>query len=143
MWGYSCKHGTVCNLGSQESRWEIKNEKMKILGRILQQDLTSLYTLNVTATYLRNRRIHILQPWPLNSPIGHTIENPWAILKRKVMNRKPNNGRELISITYEEFSDIDSELVKRICFSIPGILQQVHQSSGKCSDYSLCCVICA
>ena len=77
----------------------------------------------------------MLDPWPPSSPDLNPIENLWAILKAKVIKKGSTTIEELKRHTFEEFEGISSEVIKKLCLSMPTRIQQVLRSRGKITSY--------
>ncbi len=76
------------------SRWRL------FQGRpcVFQQDNAKPHTTAITATWLRSRRVRMLN-WPACSPDLSPIENIWRIIKRKIRQRWPRTLQQLKPIS--------------------------------------------
>ncbi len=57
---------------------------------IFQQDLAPAHPAKSTRSWLNDHGVGVLD-WPANSPDLNPIENIWAIVKRKMRNKRPKN----------------------------------------------------
>lgn len=65
---------------------------------IFQQDNDPKHTAKKNKKYLHNKSVKILT-WPSQSPDLNPIENLWAILDKRLKDRKPQNEEELFETT--------------------------------------------
>ncbi|KAI4894106.1 hypothetical protein NFI96_020168, partial [Prochilodus magdalenae] len=61
---------------------------------IFQQDLAPAHAAKSTKDWFTKKQLEVLA-WPANSPDLNVIENLWAIVKRKIRDRKPTTQDQL------------------------------------------------
>uniref|UniRef100_A0A3B1JZ19 Tc1-like transposase DDE domain-containing protein n=1 Tax=Astyanax mexicanus TaxID=7994 RepID=A0A3B1JZ19_ASTMX len=61
---------------------------------IFQQDLAPAHAAKSTKDWFTKKQLEVLA-WPANSPDLNVIENLWAIVKRKIRDRKPTTLDQL------------------------------------------------
>ncbi|KAK7886739.1 hypothetical protein WMY93_026360 [Mugilogobius chulae] len=61
---------------------------------IFQQDLALAHAAKSTKDWFTRKQLEVLA-WPANSPDLYVIENLWAIIKRKIRDRKPTKLDQL------------------------------------------------
>lgn len=75
-------------------------------------------------------------PWPGNSPDLNPIENVWAILKRKVCQKKPTTIQELKEIIeYTWYNDISMDFIRKVYESMPHRVESVIRARGGPTRY--------
>ena len=77
---------------------------------IFQQDLAPCHTSIKMRTFFEEKNITI-QDWPGNSPDLNLIENPWAIIKRRIEKTDCSTVQKLISAIIGT-RYLDDEIVK-------------------------------
>ena len=73
--------------------------------------------------------------WPAQSPDLNPIENLWAILDRRIQNRRPKNGEELTAILTEASNSLPVDLLRNLALSMPNRLRAVIESNGYPTKY--------
>jgi transposase len=73
--------------------------------------------------------------WPSNSPDCNSIENIWAIVKRKVEKRKPVDIDELELFLTEEFNDVDITAVQNCVMSMKKRCVSLIECEGERIEY--------
>ncbi|GBN48905.1 Transposable element Tcb1 transposase [Araneus ventricosus] len=68
---------------------------------IFQQDNARPHTAKITKTWLRTKRVPVLE-WPTAGPDFSPIENTWRILKRNMAQRHPRNMQQLQDYLLQE-----------------------------------------
>jgi len=68
--------------------------------------------------------------WPPRSPDLNPMENCWALLKRSVKRRRPNDLDELENCIYEEWNNLDDNIVRNLCDSFPNRIRKVRILEG-------------
>lgn len=97
---------------------------------IFMQDGAPCHRSASTINYLDSKGVCMLSDWPSQSPDLNIIENLWSILKDRISRRLPRTADELWTITFEEWMNIDSDLIIRLYESIPKRLQLVIKAKG-------------
>jgi transposase len=68
----------------------------------LQQDNDAKHTARITKVFM-NENVPSVMGWPSNSPDLNRIENVWAVIKKRVEKRKPQNIGDLERKVMEEW----------------------------------------
>ena len=71
-----------------------------------QQDGAPAHNAKKSKYYIKSK-INLIDEWPPNSPDLFVIENLWAILKKRIIKRKPNTIEEIKEILVEEWDNLD------------------------------------
>lgn len=100
----------------------------------LQQDGASSHTANLIMDLLEEYEIETLD-WPARSPDLNPIENIWGILKKRVYKRNPKTRMELEDFIFEEWENLDNEMVANTAMSFNSRLEQVIENDGEIIDY--------
>uniref|UniRef100_A0A3B1IST3 Transposase Tc1-like domain-containing protein n=1 Tax=Astyanax mexicanus TaxID=7994 RepID=A0A3B1IST3_ASTMX len=77
---------------------------------------------------------HVLA-WPANSPDLNVIENLWAIVKRKIRDRKPTTLDQLKQNIATAWEAVSAETCDKLVKSMPRRLQAVIQAKGAATKY--------
>ncbi len=72
---------------------------------IFQQVLAPAHTAKGTKSWFNDHGVTVLD-WPANSPDLNPIENLWAIVKRKMRNKRPKHADELKATVKETWASI-------------------------------------
>lgn len=102
---------------------------------IFMQDGASCHTSDSTMKYLDGKSVCLLSDWPPQSPDLNIIENLWAILKDRVVNRFPSTKEDLWNIILDEWNKIDKEIITRLYDSIPRRIQMIIKNKGSGIKY--------
>ena len=73
--------------------------------------------------------------WPYYSPDVNPMENIWAILKRKVSKRNPQNIEELIQAIHTECENFSQDTISNIFYSIYDRINKLIESNGNVLAY--------
>uniref|UniRef100_A0A3B1K5Q0 Tc1-like transposase DDE domain-containing protein n=1 Tax=Astyanax mexicanus TaxID=7994 RepID=A0A3B1K5Q0_ASTMX len=73
--------------------------------------------------------------WPANSPDLNVIENLWAIVKRKIRDRKPTTLDQLKQNIATAWEAVSAETCDKLVKSMPQRLQAVIQAKGAATKY--------
>lgn len=71
------------------------NRNKKITSLMLQHDNATCHTSGKTKKFLADKNIKYFDKWPAQSPDLNCIENAWAVIKRRVAMRRPQNPTAL------------------------------------------------
>ncbi len=93
--------------------------------RIFQQDNAKPHTAVIKTSWLRSRRVHVLN-WPACSPDLSPIDNIWwKIIKRKIHQRLPRTLQQLESYIRQEWDQIPTAKLQKLITSMSRCLQTV------------------
>jgi len=73
--------------------------------------------------------------WPSNSPDVNPVENLWAIIKRRIEKRKPENLEQLNTFLHEEWNNIDINLLSHLVNSMKTRCLALIESKGERINY--------
>ena len=73
--------------------------------------------------------------WPSRSPDLNPIENFWALLKRSVKRRFPQDLDELEECIFDEWDNMPNNVVENLCNFFPDRIRKVKISRGKKIKY--------
>jgi transposase len=99
------------------------------------QDNAPCHKSASTLAYLERKKVCLLSDWPPQSPDLNIIENLWAQLKRKVIQRNPRNAGELWTFAKEEWDCIPNDAIQKLYQSIPKRLNAVLRNHGRHCKY--------
>ncbi|CAK9801712.1 Transposable element Tc3 transposase [Anthophora plagiata] len=76
-------------------------------------------------------------PWPSKSPDLNPIENLWGILARKVYTngKQYSNTMELKNGIKEAWSQIESETLHKLIYSMPKRIFEIIKNKGGSTKY--------
>lgn len=97
---------------------------------ILMQDGDRSHGTAKNIAYLKSKSIEVLQEWPARSPDLNPIENWWAILKRRVAARGPQNTKALQQFILEEAEKTTMEEINAMVSSFPRRLKECIRVQG-------------
>lgn len=147
IWGCFAWNG-VGNLYEVEGILEQKQYK-KILQRqmltsaqrlfpegnfIFQQDNDPKHTSRSCQTYLRRKRVDVLN-WPAQSPDLNPIENLWAILDKVMKDRRPQTKAELVHILRDGWNSLPIDLLHNLVGSMKSRCEAVLENHGYPTKY--------
>ncbi len=101
---------------------------------IFQQDNDPKYTSRLLKQFFVEEKICLL-PWPSCSPDLNPIENVWAILKRNIEKRNPENLENLKAIIVEEWQNLDQQIIFNCIMSMTSRVQSLIERKGKKINY--------
>jgi transposase len=100
----------------------------------LQQDNDPKHTSRVAKRFLEEN-VPTVMDWPSNSPDLNPIENLWAIVKRNVEIRRPNNTCELERVMKEEWAKIPQDVINNLVGSMRKRCELIIESDGDRISY--------
>ena len=95
----------------------------------LMQDGATAHTSKLTMDYL-NSYVDVLESWPSGSPDLNPIENLWAIIKKRIEDKKPGNLKELRKWIIETWNSIDQQTINNLIDSMDNRLNEVVKANG-------------
>lgn len=101
---------------------------------IFQQDNDPKHTAIINKDYVKNKNIPTMR-WPAQSPDLNPIENLWSILDRRLKDRKVNTLDELFKTLQDGWNKLDTDLLTRLCDSMPHRIEAVLHSKGMPTKY--------
>ncbi len=102
---------------------------------IFQQDLaTPPHTVKSTKSWLNNHGVGVLD-WPADSPDLNPRENLWAIVKRKMRNKRPKNADELKATVKETWASIPPQQCHKLITSMPRWIEAEIKAKGATTKY--------
>lgn len=103
---------------------------------VYQHDGAPCHQAGVCKTWLRNKQITVLEPWPGSSPDLNPIEHCWSVMKRKVAQHKPSSLSQLRQIIHRVWTEeISEELCRDLVLSMPKRIEAVIKAKGKTTKY--------
>jgi transposase len=93
-----------------------------------QQDGAPCHTAKATVKFIE--KIVPVVKWPANSPDLSVIENLWAILKIKVIERAPKDMASLKAVLIEEWNAISQQTIDHLIESTPARFELCRQHNG-------------
>jgi transposase len=99
-----------------------------------QQDNDPKHTSRIAKAYLQENVPNIMD-WPSNSPDLNPIENLWAIVKRNVEKRMPQNIGDLEQFMDEEWQNIPNSVLISLVNSMPRRCQLIIDGNGERISY--------
>ncbi len=102
---------------------------------IFQQDLAPAHTAKGTKSWFNDHGVTVLD-WPANTPDLNPIENLWGIVKRKMIDTRPNNTDDLKAAIKATWASIKPEKCQRLMASMPRRIDAViHAKWGPTKYY--------
>jgi len=144
-WGGFCIQGKTslfCFRGIMDANFYVdilqrhKQEINRLLGSNwrFQHDNDPKHTSRVCQTFLNENFPEVLD-WPSNSPDLNPIENLWAIVKRSVEMRMPQNLSELEQYMIEEWDKIPNNVLINLVTSMRRRCEMIIESNGERINY--------
>lgn len=118
----------------EERFFPVANDIMEEEEWGFQHDGASCHRANIVKDLLTDYGIEPPE-WPARSPDLNPIENIWSILKSQVYKRKPRTKRELEDFIFEEWENLDEDMVARVAESFNSRLEKVVERHGGVIDY--------
>lgn len=144
-WGGFCSRGKTslhCFRENMTGQFyvEIIREHIPEIKRMLrsnwrlQQDNDPKHTSRVAKEFLQEN-VPMVMDWPSNSPDLNPIENLWAIVKRNVQMRQPQNIGDLERFMKEEWSNIPQDIIKNLVRSMKERCKLIIENNGERIPY--------
>lgn len=102
-------------------------------GWQFQQDGAKPHTANLVMDLLDDYDIEVLD-WPARSPDLNPMENIWSFLKSQVYKRNPKTVDDLEDFIFQEWDNLDDQMVGAIAASFNRRLEQVIEREGSAID---------
>ncbi len=90
---------------------------------------TAKYVCKNTEIFKKQKQ-NLLQ-WPSDSPDLNIIENVWLIIDKQLLKYQVHNLEELKNIIIKIWTEISSETIKNLYFSMSGWLKHVNQNESR------------
>ena len=97
---------------------------------LFQQDNAPCHVSKIAMKFL-NGHVKMLDKWPANSSDLSPIEQIWAIIKRRLMNRKINKIDELEKAVVDEWNKISPETIQGLVNSVRYRMELCIANEGK------------
>lgn len=100
---------------------------------VFQQDNAPVHRV---AKWLKQQKIRKMD-WPSRSPDLNPIENIWKIMKDNIQKRQdfPRNVNDLKTALKEEWSKLDTSVLRRVVDSMPRRIEAVLNANGGSTKY--------
>ena len=98
--------------------------------RIFMHDGAKCHQAKKVLGYLNKSGASFIADWPARSCDLNPIENLWALLQRKVSDRKPRNVDDLCKIVKEEFDTYSEQIVQNLVMSYEARLKECIRVGG-------------
>lgn len=119
----------------EELQHSIKHYFGDFRGVVFQQDGAGVHTANKVKEYFRKQKYTVL-PWPAHSPDLSPIENLWADLKRRLVEKHPEIPKAKIwEVVDAEWENTPKEFCATLLHSMPERLQAVIKAKGGYTRY--------
>jgi len=102
---------------------------------VFQQDNASTHTAKVVQRHFKNQKYSVI-PWPAHSPDLSPIENLWADLKNRLVERHPEIAKDnLWEVIDAEWEATPKETCAKLLHSMPERLTAVIKAQGGYTKY--------
>ncbi len=101
---------------------------------IFQQDLAPAHAAKGTKSWFNDHGVTVLD-WSANSPDLNPIENLWGIVKRKMIDTRPNNADDPRATIKATWASITPEQCHRLIASMPRRIDAVIHAKGGPTKY--------
>jgi hypothetical protein len=102
---------------------------------IYVQDGWGVHSAKVVQQWFKANGVYLLPNWPPNSPDLNPIENLWAILKRRVAERRPLGLENLMNVIQEEWDNLPDEMIYNLTASFKERLEECIRRNGGHTGY--------
>lgn len=101
---------------------------------VFQQDGARPHTANLTQGWLKKLPKHVRglpkEEWPARSPDLNLIEQLWAILNNKVIEKLPYSRDDLKEVLKQEWWAIDQQVIRNLYNGMPNRVEQCIAKEG-------------
>ena len=113
-----------------------KRIKRRVRSPIFQDDGAPAHTARSVAIWKRSKEIRSFR-WPAQSPDLNPIEHLWQILKTRIQQRnpRPKNLNELKECIYEEWGQLDPNIMRSLVLSMSRRIRSVIFAKGYQTKY--------
>ena len=101
---------------------------------IFQQDNAPSHSSKLLKQFFNKNNIELL-PFPPQSPDLNPIENLWAYISSKLIEKSPKTINDLKNEILNIWNSLDNNKLRKLANSLPNRLRQVIESNGKHINY--------
>ncbi len=101
---------------------------------IFQQDLAPAHAAKGTKSWFNDHGVTVLD-WSANSPDLNPIENLWGIVKRKMIDTRPNNADDPRATIKATWASITPQQCHMLIASMPRRIDAVIHAKGGPTKY--------
>ena len=104
--------------------------KLQKPDTVFMQDGAPIHTASPTMTFLRKKKVRMLEQWPARSADLNPIENLWALVQKKVSDRGPQDAEELEAFVKAEWAKVSQATINKYVLSFRSRVQRVKGAQG-------------
>ena len=99
-----------------------------------QQDNAAVHTAKSVKNFMASKKLNVIQ-WPSKSPDLNPIENVWAIMKRRVAEKEPQNISELEMAISEIWENLEQGIIDNCVRSMVSRMTELQEKKGHKINY--------